>query len=54
MRITTCDSLADKEGKEKRHFCRSGAFCVNDGAVRYGPRRLLWLLHRRVFAKVDL
>jgi hypothetical protein len=46
MRITTCGSLADEWRKEKRHPASSGASCVNDGAVRYGPRRLLWLVHR--------
>jgi len=38
---------------EKRHPASSGASCVNDGAVRYGPRRLLWLVYRHFFAEVD-
>ncbi len=46
MPITTCDSLADEWCKEKRHSLSSGVSCVNDGAVRYGPRRLLWLVYR--------
>ena len=40
MRITTCASLADEWCKEKRHSVESGVFCVNDGAMRYGPRRV--------------
>ena len=49
MRITTCDSLAAEYRKKKRHTVWSGASCVNDGALRYGSQRLLWLLHRRLF-----
>jgi hypothetical protein len=49
MRIITCASLTAKYRKKKRHSVWSGASCVNDGALRYGPRLLLWLLHRQIF-----
>jgi hypothetical protein len=54
MQITTCGNLAD-EGAQQRKAppVSSGASCVNDGALRYGPRRLLWLVYRHFFVSVD-
>jgi hypothetical protein len=53
MRITTCASSTVECRKKKRQSVWSGASSVNDGALRYGPRRLLWLLHRHFFVKAQ-